>query len=351
MVASVRCRELRAGVEQGDRGLDLGRPDEADRPLGPGQRAAADQLAQRPRHLQHARAARGIVVRARIGMIEMAGIDDLLIAAAAGDDRGRDQIGARLPPRIDVRAQPDRLARPQPRLPGAGAGGGDHEGEAGMRREGVEMPPAQQGLVVAIPAGTLVLRPGDDPRRAVTADGEILHDLGLGGGEDEPAAYFPALIVRLGRPRTDIDQLRLGAAGDAVLREAERLIRPGGDPFSAFPELGRPHVPAGARALRAVEDRAVRGQRDDLDAVETVALQPVADRFGGGAKPGGAAHAVVGGEDANGLHGARAGDFGGDGGALGGREERRGGGWGSDRGRNRRRSRLGRRAAGQDQGK
>ena len=39
----------------------------------------------------------------------MAGQDDLMGAVAAGDDRGRDQISAGRPSRLDPGAEPDRL--------------------------------------------------------------------------------------------------------------------------------------------------------------------------------------------------------------------------------------------------
>ena len=165
--------EFGPGVEQGDRALDLGRPDEADRPLRARQPAGGDEPVQATGDLEDSRAAAGIVVGARRRVIEMAGKNDLLIAPFARDHRGRDQIGPRRAPRLDLGAKPDRLTGLKPLLPCPGLGRRDHEGEGRMGAERVEMAPANQAFILAPPGGALVLRPGDDPNGAVAADGEI----------------------------------------------------------------------------------------------------------------------------------------------------------------------------------
>ena len=162
-----------------------------------------------------------------------------------------------------------------------------------MGGEGVEMAPADQALVLAPPGGALVLRPGDDAGGAEAADRQLLDRARLRGGEDEPAAHVLALIVALRRAGADVDQVGVGAARDAVLGEADRLVGPGGDPLLPLPQFGEARVPAGPRALGAVEDAAVGGQREDLDALEADCAQPVADRLGGGAKALRAAHPVI----------------------------------------------------------
>ena len=77
-------RELGPGVQERDRAFDLGGPEEADRPSRPRQRAARDQSLQRARDLEDAGAAAGVVVRSRRGMVEVAGIDDLLVRGGRG---------------------------------------------------------------------------------------------------------------------------------------------------------------------------------------------------------------------------------------------------------------------------
>src|SRR5436305_1733392 len=79
----------------------------------------------------------------------------------------------------------------------------------------------------------------------------------LRGGEDEAPAYLLPPIVALRGAGADIDEIDVGAARDAVLGEADRLVRPGGDPFMPLPQFGEARVPAGPRALGAVEDMAV----------------------------------------------------------------------------------------------
>src|SRR5581483_10341106 len=123
-----------------------------------------------------------------------AGEKDLVRAVAARDHRGRDQIGARALAGIDLGAQMDGLAARQALLPGVGARRRDHEGEGGMRRERVEMAPADEALVLAPPAGVLVLRPGDDAGGAEPPDRELLDHARLRGGEDEPATHLLAAI-------------------------------------------------------------------------------------------------------------------------------------------------------------
>src|SRR5581483_1769929 len=102
-------------------------------------------------------------------------------------------------------------------------------------------------LVLAPPGLLLVLRPRDEPRRAVHGNCEMRRLAGLGGDEDELPAHILACIIAFRGAGADVDQLRLGASADAVLGKGDRLVGPGGDalavdPAAAFllllPQLG-----------------------------------------------------------------------------------------------------------------
>src|SRR5205085_5001173 len=150
---------------------------------------------------------------------------------------------------------------------------------------GIEMAPADQALVVAPPGALLVLRPGDDPRRAIFGDRQRRRIAGLAGDEDQLPAHVLAGIVALRGAGANVDQLRLRPSADAVLRENNGVLGPGGDPLRILPgrpvlpllpKLGEACVPAGAGALGAVEDLAVRRQGDDLHLLEAILVEPVA---------------------------------------------------------------------------
>ena len=190
-----------------------------------------------------------------------------------------------------------------------------------MGAERVEMAPADQAFILAPPGGSLVLGPGDDAGGAMAADGEIGDRLGLGRGQDQLAAKLLALIIGGGRAGADVDQLGLGAAADAVLGEADRLLRPGGYPHLVAPAIAVPPllpqlreagVPGGARALGAVEGLAVRRQADHLDLGEAVGGEPVADQLGGGAIAFRDPHPVVERQDLDRAKRLASGDFGAD---------------------------------------
>jgi hypothetical protein len=138
-------------------------------------------------------------------------------------------------------------------------------------------------------------------------------------GEDELPAHVLALVIGGRRSRADVDQLGIGAAADAVLGEAERLIGPGGDadmvgPAAAIlpllPQFGEAGVPAGAGPLRAVEDLPVGGERNHLDAGQALLPQPVADQLGGAPIAFRAAHPVMEGKRLDRPLRRRAGDLG-----------------------------------------
>ena len=215
-------------------------------------------------------------------MIEVAGETISCARSRAGDHRRRDQIRAGGAGRPRPRARRRTVSPFASRcLPGMGAGRRDHEGE-GRVVPGVEVPPADQALVLAPPRRLLVLRPGDDARRAVLGrppSGATA--LGLGR---RPAPACRARSCRHSRRpacrRPTSTSVAVGLAADAVLRERDRLRRPTRRsarrrpswPFAArlLPQLGEVGVPRGPRALRAVEDLAVRRERDHLDVGEAI---------------------------------------------------------------------------------
>jgi hypothetical protein len=189
--------------------------------------------------------------------------------------------------------------------------------------------PADQALVLAPPGGALVLGPGDEPGRAPLGDRELRRRLGLAGDEHELAADVFARIVGGGAPGADVDQLRLGPAADAVPGEGDRLVCPGGDslgiaPSAAvlllLPKLGEAGIPGRTRSLGAVEDPAVRRQREDVDLLQAIVAKPVADRLRRLPIAFRASHPVVEGEGLDGALGGSAGKLGGQGFRLGGGE-------------------------------
>ena len=171
-----------------------------------------------------------------------------------------------------------------------------------MLGERLEVSPAHEAVVEPPPGGLLVLRPGDDPGSAVPFDRQAFDRLGLGGDEDELAADVLPFVVRRLRAGADVDELRLGAAADAVLGQADGLVGPGGDAhrihpatvlLALLPELGEARVPGGPRALRPVEDRAVGRKLDQLGLRETELGEAGADDLCGGPIAVRDAHAVV----------------------------------------------------------
>ncbi len=194
----------------------------------------------------------------------------------------RDQIGAWALSGIDLRAQMDGLASPQPFLPATGVRRRDHEGEGGDGRRTCRDGPSGSGSDPRPPAGVRwfcaqEMMPAA-PKRPTASSWT---SPGCDEVRTSRPAHVLALIVALGRAGADIDQVRVGAAGDAVLGEADWLVGPRRDPFVPLPQFGEAGIPAGSRALGAVEDAAVGGQRNDLHAVQTGLAQPVADRLGG----------------------------------------------------------------------
>ena len=110
-------RELGPAVEQRQRALDLGRPDEAERARAArARRPSAISFDERARDLQDRGAAAGVVVGARARMVEVAAEDDLLAATRADRRPGSSRSGCRRRPGAGpasttrVRAAPSRRA-------------------------------------------------------------------------------------------------------------------------------------------------------------------------------------------------------------------------------------------------
>src|SRR6185436_15459087 len=117
------------------------------------------ELRQRARDLEDRRAAAGVVVRAGARVVEMAAEDDLLLAQLRPRHRRRHElVCARLLPRADDGMHADGLVPREPLLQRARGFERDHERERLHRREGLEMSPADEVLVLAVPRGALVLR-------------------------------------------------------------------------------------------------------------------------------------------------------------------------------------------------
>src|SRR6202008_3522364 len=118
---------------------------------------------------------RGVVVRAGTRMIEMATEDDLLIAQIASRNRGGgDVVRARLVSRADKSVHADRFAGGEALLQRACGPERDHECERPLivGREGLQMAPADERVVLAVPRRALVLRVTDDSRGAETPHGQ-----------------------------------------------------------------------------------------------------------------------------------------------------------------------------------
>ena len=118
------------------------------------------------------------------------------------------------------------------------------------------MAPADQALILAPPGLFLVLSPGDQAGGAVDADRERRGLARLGGDQHESALHVLAAIIGFGGSGADVDQLPFGAAVDAVLGKADRLLGPGGDPLQIvpspvvapfLPKLGELCIQAGRR--------------------------------------------------------------------------------------------------------
>src|SRR5262245_64350039 len=104
-------------------------------------------------------------------MVQVTAVGDLLVAQTlvrARDDGGDDIIKSVVASGAHVGVQDDLLAACEARLEGAGLFERKHEGKGFGRREAVEMPPAYEIVVVARPAGALVLRIAQHPGGAVT---------------------------------------------------------------------------------------------------------------------------------------------------------------------------------------
>ena len=246
------------------------------------ERAAADQPLERRARLRGCPRSRvALSLAPGDGMVEVAGEDDLLVAPPPGDDRGRDQIGARAPAGVDLGPQPHRLAAAQPLLPAARAGRRDHEGEGRVRRRRSSRWP-QRTRLSSSPHQAVrwfcaqEMMPAA-PKRPTASAGDRAR---LRGGQNEPAAHLLALIVALARSRRRYRPARPRRARETLSCarligcSAQEAIRCG----SPLPKLGEARVPARPRALGAVEDLAVRGQRDDLHALQAIIAQPVADQ-------------------------------------------------------------------------
>src|SRR6202040_2360042 len=98
--------DRRPRVEQRDRALDLGWPDEAHGAARRRELSLADQLAEGPSHLEDRGAPAGVVVGARLLVVQMTGEDDLLacdrgVWIAARDDCGDDVVAPGLLTRLD----------------------------------------------------------------------------------------------------------------------------------------------------------------------------------------------------------------------------------------------------------
>ncbi len=215
--------------------------------------------------------------------------------------RGGNAVDPGVLPGLDARPQPHRPARREPRLPGPRLLERHHEGERLRLRESVEMPPADEVLVLLPPPRHLVLGVGDDPRRAEAVHGQLVDRSPLGRGEDELALDVLARVVRLRRPGPGIHQLGRDLTARAVLGQHDGTGLPGGDPLGVhppaillplLPQLGEVSVPGGPGALGAVEALAIRRQLQDLGLREPVLLRPVAHPLGSGTEPPRAPHAV-----------------------------------------------------------
>lgn len=283
-------RQLRLGVQQRQRPFNLRRPDEADRAARRPEALLVDELAERARDLEDRRAAAGVVVRPRPRVIEVATEDDLLArdGGIGAGDRGRgDVVEAGLHLRADDGMKANALSVREARLQRARVAEGDHEGEGLRGREGLEVAPADERLVLLRPRRALIRGVADQSRRAEFPHGQLLRRPRLRADEDDLPFHVLARVVALARPVAGVDQVRHDVGTHAVLRERDRHRVEAGPPHGGrairveLPQLREFGVPRRPRALRAVEDLPVRQQLLDVRVGVAVLLQLPDDQLTG----------------------------------------------------------------------
>jgi len=285
-VAERLLHERLVGLDPQADARELGAPDEADGPLGPGQAALLDERVEDAGDLEDAGAAGDVVVGPLLleAFEKMRRQDDLAggrIGArdAADDVLEVDGLGLGL----DHGPGGDLLAREQPALEDVALAGVQLEGELRLLAGGL-------GLFGPRPAAAGDARPGhlervlERPRRADGDDPQRpLLDRGPVGRPEAPLADGdPAvdlgLLDLLGRPPSDPDQLGRDVGRGAAGGQHRQHVVDGGDlPPSGlrFPQLAlerAPGLPAGVG--------------DDLDARQPVLLELAEDDPGLEEEPG-----------------------------------------------------------------
>jgi hypothetical protein len=167
------------------------------------------QRVQRSRGLEDRHATGNVVVRARPGMIEVAGVvDDLVLLVRTLDLRRNELVIPFLVARLDPGVEQNLLAGSEPLLQLSRFTERDHEAERLRLRETADVPPANQPVVFLPPGTPLVRGVRDDPGCAFLANREIDDRAWLARREHKLAGDVLAPVIRLRRARTDVDERR-----------------------------------------------------------------------------------------------------------------------------------------------
>ena len=207
----------------------LGRPDEADAPPRRGQPAVGNEPCERDRGFDQRGRARGIVVRARLRVAQVADEQDLLAVGhlVARQQRLDDLDRARVELAVDRRAHPQRLALRQPLPQRPSLPRADHEPHA----SGCGLPrPPERRVLPAHRAGPArcarrppCRRTGCPPRRAARTASRGDPARRLVGQHDLPRHVQPLVVRRLDPAlAARRDQLELAIDRDAPLDQAGR---------------------------------------------------------------------------------------------------------------------------------
>ncbi len=278
---------------------------------GAGQSALTDRLRQRAGRLRESWRSRWHCRSRRALVIEMAAVDDLLVAQhriRARYRRCHHVVRSRMPRRAHDRMQPDALSRRQPLLQRSGLLERDHERERVEGRKAVQMPPAHKVLIFRPPRGALVLRITHDSHGTEALHRQRRHRPRLGRRQHDAPAHIPARVIAFTRARAHIDQVRRRIRTVTVLRQRHRHVIEAGNANSRLPptpdtatrprlaqlpQLREFRVPRRPRLLRAIERVPIRRNLVDRDLRQPVHPQLTRNEIRRRPEPARATHAMV----------------------------------------------------------
>ena len=265
--------------------------------LGGGIRFASIKRLQRSGDLQIRGAAAGVVVRARLLVIQVAAEDDLAggwIGAGNGRDERLVAHGV-VVARANDGVERDVLAARQPLLQRPRLADRNHDRERVLASARVEMAPANQILIVAPPGAHLVRVVADQAGRA-----ELLDRLTMARGrrrvaEHQFSANVLAGIVAALRAGTDVDELDGDVGALAVVGHGKTDVVVRDDPARLRPHFVEPSTvdpPAAVAMQRAEPGRAVAGKRFHVHVAEAGGFGAAHHVFDRLVKPGRGGNAV-----------------------------------------------------------